>query len=202
VAPKFRPGFWEKSFTHLYPAQSHPDRHTVDTNLDSLRALGIQPNAARHARHPGTRRAAEARVEQLLAAHGLVAGRYIHVHPASRWGFKCWPAERVAALCDELAARGWPLVLTSAPDAKERELLAAVAAARRPGTAPALDLSGQLSLKELAALAARAQGSLSVSIRRRCTSRPRWARPPSASSVPRGIANGAPGARDIAWSPP
>jgi heptosyltransferase-3 len=43
VAPKFRPGFWEKSFTHLYPAQSHPDRHTVDTNLDSLRALGIQP---------------------------------------------------------------------------------------------------------------------------------------------------------------
>lgn len=157
VAPKFRPGFWEKSFTHLYPAQSHPDRHTVDTNLDSLRALGIQPTPQdmRVSLVPGA--AAEARVEQLLAANGLVAGRYIHLHPASRWGFKCWPAERVAALCDELAVRGWPLVLTCAPDAKERELLAAVAAARRPGTPPTLDLSGQLSLKELAALAARAR---------------------------------------------
>jgi heptosyltransferase-3 len=157
VAPKFRPGFWEKSFTHLYPAQSHPDRHTVDTNLDSLRALGIQPTPLdlRVTLVPGA--AAEARVEQLLAANGLAAGRFIHVHPASRWAFKCWPAERVAALCDELVARGWPLVLTSAPDAKERELLAAVAAARRPGTAPALDLSGQLTLKELAALAARAR---------------------------------------------
>jgi heptosyltransferase-3 len=35
--------------------------------------------------------------------------------------------------------------------------LAAVRAARRPGTAPTLDLSGQLTLKELAALAARAR---------------------------------------------
>ena len=33
-------------------------------------------------------------LEQLLAANGLVAGRYLHVHPASRWGFKCWPASR------------------------------------------------------------------------------------------------------------
>jgi heptosyltransferase-3 len=55
-------------------------------------------------------------------------------------------------------AKGWPLVLTSAPDAKERELLAAVRrCARGRATAPALDLSGQLSLKELAALTARAR---------------------------------------------
>ncbi|MBL8478996.1 MAG: putative lipopolysaccharide heptosyltransferase III, partial [Sterolibacteriaceae bacterium] len=39
VAPKFRGGFWARSFTHFYPAQSDPQRHTVDTNLDSLRAL-------------------------------------------------------------------------------------------------------------------------------------------------------------------
>ena len=43
VAPRFRSGFWAKSFTHLYSAQSHPDRHTVETNLDSLRALGLEP---------------------------------------------------------------------------------------------------------------------------------------------------------------
>jgi heptosyltransferase-3 len=46
VAPKYTPGFWARSFTHLYPAQSDPQRHTVDVNLDSLRALGIEPTAA------------------------------------------------------------------------------------------------------------------------------------------------------------
>jgi heptosyltransferase-3 len=66
----------------------------------------------------------------------------------------------VAALCDALAAKGWPLVLTSAPDANEKALIAAVAAARNGNAAaPALtlDLSGRLSLKELAALTARAR---------------------------------------------
>jgi heptosyltransferase-3 len=76
----------------------------------------------------------------------------------------------VAALCDVLAAKGLPIVLTSAPDAKEKALIDAVCAARDavtcprsgiPGTqsapAPTIDLSGQLSLKELAALTAQAK---------------------------------------------
>jgi len=170
VAPKFRPGFWAKSFTHLYPAQSHPDRHTVDTNLDSLRALGLDVTSSdmRVTMVPGA--AAEARVDALLAAHGLASRSFVHIHPASRWAFKCWPAERVAALCDALAAKGLPIVLTSAPDANEMALIAAVQAARAAVTCPrssvlgtqsepvpTLDLSGQLSLKELAALAARAR---------------------------------------------
>ncbi len=160
VAPKFRRGFWESSFTHLYPAQSDPQRHTVDSNLDSLRALGIAPTAGdmRVLMVPGA--AAEAGIDALLARHGLAAGGFVHVHPASRWAFKCWPAERVAALCDALAARGLPIVLTSAPDANEQALIAAVNGARAKGAvplAPTLDLAGQLSLKELAALTARAR---------------------------------------------
>jgi len=160
VAPKSRGGFWANSFTHLYPAQSDPQRHTVETNLDSLRVLGMEPTPAdkRVTMVPG--RGAEARVWELLAQHGLRAGGFVHVHPASRWAFKCWPAERVAALCDALAAKGWPLVLTAAPDANEKALIAAVCAARDPNAAslaPAIDLSGQLSLKELAALTVRAK---------------------------------------------
>ncbi len=167
VAPRFRAGFWANSFTHLYPAQSHSQRHTVDTNLDSLRVLGMEPTPAdmRVTLVPGAK--AEARVAELLAQHGLSPGGFVHVHPASRWAFKCWPAERVAALCDALAAQGWPIVLTSASEAKEKALIAEVRAARDPGAAspaparcvPAgtVDLSGQLSLKELAALTAQAR---------------------------------------------
>lgn len=146
--------FWHRSFTHHYAAQSHPDRHTVDTNLDALRALGMAVDAAdaKVSLVPGA--AAEARVDALLAEHGLSAGGFVHLHPASRWGFKCWPADRVAQLCDALSARGLPLVLTCAPEARERELVAAVRSATHAST---IDLSGALSLKELAALGARAR---------------------------------------------
>ena len=158
VAPKSRAGFWASSFTHLYPAQSDPQRHTVETNLDSLRVLGMEPMPADKCvtMVPGT--GAEARVGELLVHHGLQTGGFVHVHPASRWAFKCWPAERVAALCDALAAKGWPIVLTAAPDVNEKALIAAVCAARdQIARAQILDLSGQLSLKELAALTARAK---------------------------------------------
>jgi len=147
-------GFLRNAFTHFYPRSNHPQRHTVESNLDALRRIGIQPEGddKRLVMVPGA--AAEARVEALLAGHGLAAGGFIHLHPASRWLFKCWPAAKVAQLADALQAQGHRLVLTAAPDAKERELIAAVRGASK---ATLLDLSGQLSLKELAALTARAR---------------------------------------------
>lgn len=152
VAPR-RPGrFWRKSFSHLYPGAS-PRRHTVESHLDALRRLGLQPGADRRlVLVPGA--AAEARVESLLAEHRLSAGGFAHLHPASRWLFKCWTADNFAQLADHLATRGLPVVLTAAPDPAEQRLVAAVLAAAR---APLVDLSGQLSLRELAALSARAK---------------------------------------------
>jgi len=154
VAPRYTGRFWERSFTHFYPAQSHPHRHTVETNLDSLRALGIEPTEEdkRVTLVPGA--AAEERVAALLSRHGLAAGNFIHLHPASRWLFKCWPAEKAAQLADRLQEMGWPVALTAAPDARE---LAFVENIKAAATHPFVDFSGQLSLKELAALTARAR---------------------------------------------
>jgi len=149
--------FWRASFTHLYPSQSHSERHTVDTNLDSLRALGLTPLPDDQRVTLVAGAAAEAKLTDVLAHHGLPAGGYIHIHPASRWAFKCWPAARMAALCDLLTAKGWPIVLTSAPDVNEKSLIAAVLAARASQAGSLVDLSGQLSLKELAALSAKAR---------------------------------------------
>lgn len=161
VAPNIpdKPGvaFWRSSFTHLYPSQSDPERHTVDTNLDSLRALGLTPLEEDKRVTLVAGAAADAKIAALLAQYGLTAGGFIHIHPASRWQFKCWPAERMAALCDLLVAKAWPIVLTSAPDANEKALVAAILAARKASESTAIDFAGQLSLKELAALSAQAR---------------------------------------------
>jgi heptosyltransferase-3 len=154
VAPRQMGNFWRKSFTHFTPWASNPRRHTVETNLDALRRLGLQPTEEdkRVVMVPGA--AAERRVEALLAQHGLGGRSFAHLHPASRWLFKCWPADRMAQLADALAARGLAIVLTAAPDPQELAMIETIRGAMRM---PVIDLAGQLSLKEMAALAARAK---------------------------------------------
>ena len=90
----------------------------------------------------------------MLAAKDLHAKRFIHLHPASRWQFKCWTARGNAELIDALTRNGHRVVLTGAPSADERAFVAEILKLAR--YAP-IDLTGQLSLKELAALTARAR---------------------------------------------
>ena len=148
VAPKMpdRGSFWRKSFTHLYPIAGR--RHQVEVNLDALRRIGLQPTRQekRVAFVPGSE--AEAKVEQ------LVQQPFIHVHPASRWRFKCWPAAKNAELIDRFAAEGYNVVLTAAPDQEELSFVDQILSKAK--TKP-LNLAGRLSIKELGAVAARAQ---------------------------------------------
>ena len=148
VAPKMadRGRFWEKSFTHLYPLVKR--RHQVEVNLDALRRIGIQPTLE------------ERKVQFVLgsdaqhAVEQLVQPPYVHLHPASRWRFKCWPAEKNAALIDRLAADGLQVVITAAPDTAEIALVDAIL--EKVQSKP-LNLAGKLSIKQLWAVAERAQ---------------------------------------------
>ena len=148
-----RGAFWARSFTHLYPLAPNGRRHRVEANLDALRRIGVQPamDERRLQFVPGT--AAEARVAALLAAEGLAERGYIHIHPASRWSFKCWTPERNAELIDRLSAKH-RVVLTAAPDADEIALVEQIVALTK---SKPLVLGGKLQIKELGALTARAQ---------------------------------------------
>ena len=147
--------FWRNSFSHFFvPSPPGVKRHTVETHLDALRRIGIHPapEERRLVLVPGD--AAERRIDQLLAQHHLAGERFIHIHPTSRWFFKTWPMNKVAALVTTLAAQGHRIVLTAAPDARELALLDDIT---RQLEQPVVNLAGQLSLKELAALTARAK---------------------------------------------
>ena len=145
---------WQGSFTHLVSAPLASARHVVESNLDALRRIGIHPGVNERALTliPGP--AAEEKVGRLLADHGLADQPFVQIHPSSRWRFKCWPADKMAALIDRLHAEGRRVVLTAAPDNAEAQMIADIRG--RIAQPVAANFSGQLSLKELAALTARA----------------------------------------------
>jgi len=149
---------WRKSFTHLH--RSAPGgRHKVEQHLDILRGLGIQPNndERRLVLIPGPK--AEATVNDITKQYGLEANGFIHLHPTSRWLFKCWEETKVAGAIDALSRSGERIVITAGP--QEREL-AMVARIKEQTKSPVINLAGGLSLKELAALTARAKCFLGV----------------------------------------
>ena len=162
VAPRARGDdpMWNEAFSHLYAPPRHGNtRHTVEVNLDALRRLGLAPHEDARALTlvPGAE--AEACVAALLRGHGLAHRSFIQVHPASRWMFKTWPAQNTAQLIHKLAQDGHRIVMTASPAPAE---LALVAAIKAHADTPIIDLSGRLTLKELAALTARARAFIGV----------------------------------------
>jgi heptosyltransferase-3 len=156
VAPlvKGRDKSWRKSFSHLYPKPLAGGRHTVERNLDALRRLGLAIVPEDRPLSLAVGEADRQSIDALLAEAQVPAGGFVHVHPASRWLFKAWPAERVATLIDRLAEEGWPAVLTAAPERIELALADSVSAACR---SKPVNLAGRLNLKQMAALSARAR---------------------------------------------
>src|SRR5438132_6913709 len=90
VAPARDNTFWNWSFTHRYKLPRLTPRHTVETNLDALRRLGLYPGEEEKAlvMEPGAE--ARSRIEAKLRGAGLPPKSFIQVHPTSRWLFKSW----------------------------------------------------------------------------------------------------------------
>lgn len=149
-----RGAWWGKAFTHFFASPREAKRHTAELNLDALRRIGVYPAQDERGLCLVAGDAADARVSSLLQSLELDCGAFIHIHPASRWQFKCWPAAAMAALIGRLQKDGQRIVLSAAPDPAEMRLIADIESLLEQ---PVASLAGQLSLKELAALTARAR---------------------------------------------
>jgi heptosyltransferase III len=156
--PRDRSPLWRRRFTHFYRLPRSTPRHAVEANLDALRRIGVypEPDDKRLVFVPG--RDAEARIDAMLQERAIAPHAFIHAHPGSRWLFKCWTPRANAAFLDRVASDGYAIVVTGAPDLREREIVAATLDAAAPHTrAQLLDLSGRLTLPEVGALTARAR---------------------------------------------
>ena len=122
-------------------------QHVLDAFLQFLTPLGIAPGPV------------EWRLPVPEAAHAWAAEQLpgdqptLLVSPCSSHPLRNWRPERYAAVADHAAARGWRVVLCGGRSQLERDTTDAILAAM---TAPALDLVGKDTLKQLLALLARA----------------------------------------------
>jgi heptosyltransferase-3 len=144
------------ALTHVAPMAAS-GRHYVERNLDCLRRIGIFPLPAKRATEFFEGEAAAKSARSQLADRGIdvdtegegASEQYIVVHPTSRWMFKCWTTEKVAALVDKVQRAGMKVVLTSGPDSKEQEYMEAVMDALETDV---VSFRGSLSLLELGAV--------------------------------------------------
>lgn len=115
--PKRRHPFWRYCHTALASTSQHNQLHTVQQNLSILAPLGVEIDDA-----PARMGYSES---DWVGSRALLPDgfqeNYIVIQPTSRWFFKCWREERMSALINALSEDGYAVVLTSGPDAKEKD---------------------------------------------------------------------------------
>ena len=149
-----RQPFWQRYglFTRLLP-RPPVGMHMVEQNLEAVKALGIAPD------HPKLQffwnDSVEAKILAWLAENDVTQGNYVVMHPGAGWRFKCWTPPGYARVIEALMGDwGLPVVITGSRAAHEAELLQEILQGCR---ARPLNLAGELTLKELGALIAKAR---------------------------------------------
>jgi ADP-heptose:LPS heptosyltransferase len=138
--------FNRRVFTH----RKTGERHEADYNLELLRELGCEiPGPGNAGATIVIPEAARARVKAILAEEGVEAeGRLVVIHPGTGGSAREWPLDSFGALAAGLARLpGLRLVVTGTSSESGRcEAICHATGGR------ARNLSGRLTIKELAAL--------------------------------------------------
>ncbi|HWR89585.1 MAG TPA: putative lipopolysaccharide heptosyltransferase III [Dissulfurispiraceae bacterium] len=142
-----------RCYTHLCKPDS--TRHMVLQNLDVVARWGIDTDdlSVGIPVTPEDRAA----VDALLERHGFSKnGKAVHIHPTSRWLFKCWNDRFMAGIIRRLLKEGATVIVTSSPDRREIRKAKAILSAAGPDD-HLIDLCGRTTLKQLAAVSGRSR---------------------------------------------
>jgi heptosyltransferase-3 len=132
--------------------------HTVQQDLDVLRAAGFAVKSAAVRLHlpESLREQAAAR----LRAAGIETDRpWVVVHATSRWAFKTWPEDKLAACVTRIAGEGVQVAVACGPDLDEVQRFTRIV---EQIATPVAQFPGTLTLPELAAILAGARAFLGV----------------------------------------
>jgi heptosyltransferase-3 len=139
-------------YTHL--ARKDGSRHMVQQNLDEVGQFGIITNDLTIGFFIPDEAAVFA--DRIFRQHQITGNdTVVHVHPTSRWLFKCWKDEYMAEVINWLVASKVRVVVTSSPSQKEMRRTEKVLNLISDRSA-VIDLRGKTTIKQLAAVSARA----------------------------------------------
>lgn len=148
-------GFAGKRFLYTHLADIDKQKHMVLQNLDVVSHFGITTDNTdvgffipEHVKLS---------VKKIFKENNIKDNdTIVHVHPTSRWLFKCWKDEYMAEVISWLIDKGVKVVVTSAPDSREMEIskriLSLVSSRFTVYGSRLLDLCGKTTIKELAAI--------------------------------------------------
>ncbi len=158
-------GFLGKRYLYTHLAKKDGSQHMVLQNLDVTGQFGIKTdNFAVDLFIPESARIFVKKVleENNIPPHpplskgGQRRGKVVHVHPTSRWLFKCWKDEYMSEVISWLVEQGEKVIVTSSPDNREMEKakrILSLIPSRITHHAPRLiDLCGKTNIKQLAAI--------------------------------------------------
>jgi heptosyltransferase-3 len=140
-------------YTHL--ADIDKRKHMVLQNLDVVGHFGISTNNLNVDFFiPDNARAS---VKRIFEGNNINDNdTIVHVHPTSRWLFKCWKDEYTAEIMGWLIDKGMKVIVTSAPDNKEMKkakmVLSLVSSKFQVPSSKLIDLCGKTTIKQLAAI--------------------------------------------------
>jgi heptosyltransferase-3 len=148
-------GFFGRRSLYTHLASIDKQKHIALQNLDVVRQFGINtdnldidifiPDEARLS------------IKKILEKNDIrQADKIVHVHPTSRWLFKCWKDEYMADIISWLIDRGARVIMTSAPERKELEkaqrILSLLSSRIMHDASRFINLCGKTTIKELAAI--------------------------------------------------
>ncbi len=151
--------WWKKRIFHQLVRIPDWKAHVVEQILEFPRTLGLQPKDKRLALFYSA--ADDERILRLLEEERVSPeDTLVHIHPTSRWLFKCWRDEGVARVIDGLQGTGQVrVVLTSGEEKKELDKIDSIL--KLCQSRPA-NLAGKTTLKQLAALSRRCKFFIGV----------------------------------------
>ncbi len=134
--------FFKDIYTHNLPKQEL--RHTVETNIDPLRQLNIP------IKHKKVEVFWSKDDERLIQKELTNINEFIHIHPVSRWLFKCIADNTMAQIIDYCELElGLRVVLTTSPEKFELDKVDKILNYCKSNP---VNLAGKFSLKQIAAL--------------------------------------------------
>jgi len=147
-------GFPGKRLIYSHISDIDNKKHMVLQNLDVVNQFGISAENGDVDFFISDK--TKGKVARLFEENSIKKGdRIVHIHPTSRWMFKCWDDTYMAEIIDWLCTERMKVILTSAPDREEvarAERILSLLSDETKSSGNIIPLLGKTTIKELAAI--------------------------------------------------